>query len=91
MSRKVNEHLLSGLRGEDRDKMKELILSNTILLDKLTQIVYNMQEGKRSTVLVDYDTPSWSHKQAHLNGEIAAFQKVIELLTVTDRDDHPTP
>ncbi len=91
MSQKINEQLLSGLRGPEREKMKNIVLENTILLDKLKQILYNMQEGKRSTVLVDYDTPSWSHKQAHLNGELAAFQKVIELLTITERDDHPTP
>ncbi len=86
---KVSEQLLQGLRGDDRDKMKNLLLSNTILLDKLKEIMYNMMEGKRGTLLVDYDTPSWSHKQAHLNGELAALQKVIELITITDRDDRP--
>jgi hypothetical protein len=91
MSLHVNEQLLSGLRGEKREEMKNIVLQNTILLDKLREILYNMQEGRSSSVVTDYDSPSWSHKQAHLNGEVAALKKVIELLTVTERDDHPTP
>jgi len=42
------------------------------------------------SALDDYDTPSWSHKQAHMNGEAAAIRKVIEIITIRERDDHPT-
>lgn len=28
----------------------------------------------------DYDSPSWSHKQAHLNGKIEALTLVLSLL-----------
>lgn len=90
MQLKINELWLRGLKGEDREKMKKNVLDSTILLDKLKEILYNMQEGKREVVIGDYDNPSWSHKQAHLNGETAALQKVISLLTIAERDDHPT-
>lgn len=90
MQLKINELWLRGLKGEDREKMKKVVLDSTILLDKLKEILYNMQEGKKDTVVSDYDTPSWSHKQAHLNGETAALQKVIGLLTIAERDDPPT-
>lgn len=87
---KISEAWLTGLKGEARDKMKENVLSNQILLDKLSEILYNMQVKKESTVLTDYDTPSWSHKQAHLNGEASAIRKVIEIISIKDRDDPPT-
>lgn len=90
MQLKINELWLRGLKGEDREKMKKVVLDGTILLDKLKEILYNMQEGKRDVVVGDYDNPSWSHKQAHLNGETAALHKVISLLTITERDDPPT-
>ncbi len=90
MSLHVNEQLLAGLRDEEREKMKKMILECTILLDRLKKILYNMEEGKNRSVVGDYDTPSWSHKQAHLNGESAALRKVIDLITVTERDDPPT-
>ncbi len=90
MKQNISELWLKGLKAEDRDKMKKNVLDNTILLDKLKEILYNMQEGKRTSVLSDYDTPSWSHKQAHLNGELESLQKVIDLVTIRERDDHPT-
>lgn len=90
MKKNINELWLTGLKDQDRDEMKKLVINNTILLDKLKEMLYNMQEGKRGTVVLDYDTPSWSHKQAHLNGELAALKKVQELLTVVEREDHPT-
>lgn len=90
MSFHVNEQLLAGLRDEEREKMKQKVLDSTILLDRLKKILYNMEEGRNRSVLGDYDTPSWSHKQAHLNGESAALRKVIELITITERDDPPS-
>lgn len=86
---KVNQFWLAGLNDEEREKMTNLVVSNTILLDKLRKMLYNMKEGKENTVLSDYDVPSWSHKQAHLNGEQAAITKIIDLIAVTEREDPP--
>ncbi len=88
--KKINEAWLQGLKGAEREQMKELVLSNEILLDKLAKMLYNMQERKRISVLGDYDTPSWSHKQAHLNGEADVLRKVLEIITINERDDNPT-
>lgn len=86
---KINEQWFAGLKGEERDKMKELVLSNTILLDKLREMLYNIQVSKESTVLADYDTPSWSHKQAHRNGQLDIIRQFDKLLTISERDDQP--
>lgn len=87
MQHNIAEVWLHGLKGEDREKMKAFVLANTILLDKLAKILYNMQVRSESTVLSDYDTPSWSHKQAHVNGFNDAIKKISEICTVRERDD----
>lgn len=87
---KINQAWTHGLKGEEAKKMQELVVSNKFLLDRLVEILYNMQEKRESSVLADYDTPSWSHKQAHLNGEAAMIRKLADLIEVKERDDHPT-
>jgi hypothetical protein len=89
MQYKINEQWLRGLDGPERDEMKNLVINNTKLLDKLTEILYNIQVKKEDTVLEDYDSPSWSHKQAHINGEIAAIKRVLEIISINERADRP--
>lgn len=73
----------------EKEEIKNLVISSEKVLDKLAKILYNMQEKKRGSVLVDYDTPSWSHKQAHLNGETAMLERIIDIVTIKERDDQP--
>lgn len=87
MISKINEAWLSGLKGEERSKMRDFVVGNQILLDKLVEILYNMQEKTGSVKLDDYDSPSWSHKQAHLNGQNDTIRKLIEICTIKERDD----
>ena len=70
------------LRGEERENFKLSILSSKIVLDKLTEIVYNMYRKEESVVSTDYDSPSWSHKQAHTNGKREALLKILELIKI---------
>lgn len=84
---KISEAWLRGLQDENRESFKKEVISSKKVLDKLVEILYNMEEGKREVSLPDYDNPSWSHKQAHLNGELAAIRKVIELITIKERAD----
>jgi hypothetical protein len=86
---KANSAWFAGIPRDEKRKREELVLSNKILLDILAEMLYNMQEKKKDTVLGDYDSPSWSHKQAHLNGEIEAIKQIIEIVTIKERDDNP--
>ena len=90
MTAKISEQWFIGSSKDEREQIKDLVLSSPILLDKLQKILYNMQESKDKSVVHDYDTPSWSHKQAHLNGEKDAIRKMLQLVTITERDDQPT-
>lgn len=79
-----------GLNPAEKKEMEELVRSSTNLLDRLDKILYNMQESKETTVLADYDSPSWSHKQAHQNGQLDIIRQLRSLLKISERDDHPT-
>jgi len=67
--------------------MEQQVKDAKIVLDRLVQMLYNMQEKRETTVLEDYDTPSWSHKQAHLNGQAAMLRQLMDMLVVRERDD----
>jgi len=88
--KKISEYWFKGAKTpEEREEIRNLVFSNEKVLDKLSEMLYNMQESKEVTVLDDYDTPSWSHKQAHLNGEKAMLRRIIDIVTIKERDDQP--
>ncbi len=87
---KINLAWTQGLKGPEKADMEVIVKQNTILLDRLSQILYNMQVDKRTTVLGDYDSPSWSHKQAHLNGQLDMISKILDIIQVNERADQPS-
>jgi len=68
------------LPKEEQEKFKELVLGSKKVLDKLSKIVYNMGVSGEKVNVDQYDSPSWSHKQAHLNGYNAALRDVLDIL-----------
>ena len=70
------------MKGEERENFKLSILSSKIVLDKLQEIVYNMYKKEESISDIDYDSPSWSHKQAHTNGKRHALKQILDLITI---------
>jgi len=70
------------LKGEERENFKLSILSSKIVLDKLQEIVYNMYRKEESISDSDYDSPSWSHKQAHTNGKRQALKQILDLISI---------
>ncbi len=73
-----------GLKADERDNFRQEVLRSKKVLDKLAEIVYNMSKYRAEVSFDDYDSPSWSHKQAHTNGYNEAIRQVIELLTLKD-------
>jgi len=71
---------LKGTTGETKDKRKQEILSASPILILLGQILEDKYNAKERTKDIDYDCPSWSHKQADLNGYLRALEDVIKLL-----------
>lgn len=71
---------------EERRKFKEQVLGSKKVLDKAIEICYNVVKMDESVRTPDYDSPSWSHRQAHQNGKREALELIIKLLTVSDND-----
>lgn len=69
-------------KGEEKENFKQNLLNSKIVLDKLLEIVYNMDKEREEVSFNDYDSPSWSHKQAHTNGYREALRRVIEVIDI---------
>jgi len=46
----------------------------------LEKVFKDKLETTTSVTKSDYDTPSWSHKQAHFNGKAEAYREILKLL-----------
>lgn len=71
-----------GMSDKEIEEFKLFLVSNQKMLDILKEIVYNMRISTGKVLEKDYDSPSWSHKQAHLNGKNEALDRVYRLLTI---------
>lgn len=65
------------LKGKP-DTFAENVRQSADVLEQLTNILESLKP--KEAVDVDYDSPSWSHKQAHRNGYARALTDVLELL-----------
>lgn len=69
------------LKGtEDTEARKNLVLASSNILEVLEAMLKEDLEGARKSLKTDYDNPSWSHLQAHKNGEMGVLTKYIELI-----------
>jgi hypothetical protein len=64
---------------EDKAKRKAEVLNYRNAFDDLRALLSSMYP---EFTIPDYDNPSWSHKQAHYNGEREAIRKVINLINL---------
>lgn len=83
-STRVKTPWLQGLNSKEQEEFTNTLLSSEKVLDKLRKIVYNMCINEEKVKTIDYDSPSWSHKQAHMNGKLEAYRTVLDLLTFKD-------
>lgn len=83
---KYNLEWFRGLDKQEEEDLRNILANSTILLDRIEKIVYNMVISSEEVSVVDYDTPSWSHKQAHLNGQSNALRKVLAILRRREQD-----
>jgi hypothetical protein len=70
------------LPSSQQDQFKQSVLGSKIVLDKLGKIVYNMCISGEKVSIDQYDTASWSHRQAHQNGRNEALREILELITI---------
>jgi hypothetical protein len=71
-----------GLDDKSKARMEETVRSSTTVLARLLDILdaREAELSRAETVITDYDTPNWSVRQAHRNGERAQLRKLKDLL-----------
>lgn len=67
--------------GKDKEDIEYVLRNNQILIQRLLEILdkYDQEEFRAEVSLSEYDSPSWSHKQADRNGARRALRKVRQL------------
>jgi hypothetical protein len=71
-----------GVAAEDVENLKSQLISDKKTLDNLKKIVYNMIRKLEDVRTDDYESPSWSHKQAHRNGLLEAYGSICRLISL---------
>lgn len=73
------EHLKN---PEHKEQFKNTVLASKPVLERLSELLDKREKDMDQTELslATYDTPSWSHKQAHNNGYRAALKVVRNLI-----------
>ena len=84
----IQTQWLAGLKDPlEREQFKQTVIGSKKVLDKAREIVYNIVKEAEKVRISDYDSPSWSHKQADQNGYVRALREVMLLLEVNpDRE-----
>ena len=65
---------------EEKDAVRQSILSNRQSLDRLKEILEPML--KETALTTDYDSPSWAYKQADRIGYNRALNQVLDLINL---------
>lgn len=73
------ELLLRGLSEKEKDEYKRLLV-NSDLIGRIVEILKDWKKEEEVVTKTDYDSPSWSHKQADKNGAVRFANKVLTLL-----------
>lgn len=68
----------AGLSDEEKVKFEELLGVNNKVLDRLSEICYNMVKDSE-TSQSDYDCPNWALKQADKTGYRRALKEIASL------------
>lgn len=76
----------AGLKPTDAKKIENKVRNSKEVLDKLQELCYNRLSEIKRTSLKDYANPSWSHRAAHKAGMQEAFEYIISLTTLDQRD-----
>lgn len=71
------------LSEKEKKDLEFVLRNNTILIQAFLDILtrYEKEEERSEITLDQYDSPSWSHRQADRNGARRALNKVRSLFT----------
>jgi len=77
----MKSHWFKGCKTkEDKDKVKQIIMSNQESLLRLEVILESLLQHTPATA--DYDSPSWAYKQADRIGYNRALNQVLDIINL---------
>lgn len=76
---KFPEILFRGLSDKEKDEFKRLLIHSD-LIRRLVNVIKSFREEEESVPVADYNSPSWSHRQADRNGSVRAYNRILKLL-----------
>lgn len=83
-SNKVPTIWIAHLKDKEKADFEQAIRtwSNTPVADRFIEILKAQvrELDRQETTLLDYESASWSHKQAHRNGARQSFLTILKLL-----------
>jgi len=74
-----------GLPEKEKAEMYHALMSS-IVSKRLLELLEKFS-SELSVNRGDYENPAWAYKQAHFNGELAAYTKIISLLRPKEQHD----
>jgi hypothetical protein len=80
----MNSVWRSVIDKDEEETLRNYLDNGHFLLDKLSKICYNSIIECEKVSVKDYDHPSWSHKQAHVNGKLEALNLILKLIDKKD-------
>lgn len=86
--RKLSVEWFKGVDPSKRDTFEQAIRNSTVAMSRLYELVdeWEKEIDSAEAKIDDYDNPSWSHKQAHRNGDRSRLRKLRDLLSFLKGD-----
>lgn len=74
---------------EEKERFQNSILGSRPVLERLCELLNEEEKDLDLSEFKDsvYDTPSWSAKQAHKNGERSMLRKIKSLINLDQQKD----
>jgi len=79
----MNTRWSSHLKGDEAKKFAEYVSNCNTILERLTDIVNQQCQALECPSQLDYDSPSWAHKQADRIGQLRAYREILKLTDLT--------
>jgi hypothetical protein len=85
---KLSLEWLKGVPPDRKDGYEQVIRNSTIMAERLLALCdeWEADLDRAECKIADYDTPSWSQKQAHRNGDRSRIRKLRDLLSFLHGD-----
>lgn len=69
-----------GLAGKDKEDMQQAIRQASMPLGRLEKLTGAFISDLATTLPRDFDTPQWALKRAYEDGQVYAYNKILDLL-----------